>query len=180
MGERKLPWPLRIILNLCGFAGLGFTLMGGHPILSGCLMAVGFVYVVWEIAPWTKIQIHKRPVVSLLLFMVIGAGVGAASWWIWRSVVPKAAPLLSATVIWEHPAPITAGTPLSNIQLNAVSPIEGVFTYKPPAGTVLPVGTQSLTATFYASDSAKYMLHTETRSIRIIPAPSSVSPAQFH
>jgi hypothetical protein len=160
------------------------------PVLGACIMAVGFVYVAWEISPWTSNQIRKRPIVSLLIFMVIGSGIGAGAWWIWKNTTGKPRDRLAAPVMWVSPAPIVEGTPLSATQLNAVSPIEGVFTYDPPAGTVLSLGQHALTAMFYARDSEKYMLHTETSSILVIPAsptpssstsslPEHAPPSQF-
>jgi hypothetical protein len=59
-------------------------------------------------------------------------------------VVNQATPV----IIWELPANIYAGTPLSATQLNAAASGAGSFTYSPAAGTVLPVGTTTLTASF--------------------------------
>ena len=58
--------------------------------------------------------------------------------------------LLSSTLTWPNPAPITFGTPLSGTQLNATdnAPGGGTFTYTPPAGTILPAGTSTLSVTF--------------------------------
>ena len=49
---------------------------------------------------------------------------------------------------WQTPAPITYGTPLSAAQLDASSGVTGTFVYTPPAGTVLPAGTQPLSVVF--------------------------------
>jgi len=177
---RPFPVWLRVLLNLLAIGGVGASVMGWVKPLVGCFVIVIFialVYVIWEIAPWTTNQISKRPRMTFLVFVVVGASIGAGTWWMWRNAAGKQPEPLAAPVIWALPAPIVEGTPLSTMQLNAVSVIEGVFSYDPPAGTVLPVGTRSLTATFYARDSAKYMLHTETRSILVIPVTSSVSHA---
>ena len=58
--------------------------------------------------------------------------------------------LNSSILTWPNPAPITYGTPLSGTQLNATdnAPGGGTFTYTPPAGTVLPAGTSTLSVTF--------------------------------
>src|SRR6185369_11544814 len=53
---------------------------------------------------------------------------------------------------WAAPAPIAYGTPLSGIQLHAVASVSGSFTYDPPAGTILSLGTQTLHTTFTPSD----------------------------
>jgi DNA-binding beta-propeller fold protein YncE len=66
--------------------------------------------------------------------------------------IDKAVPVLS----WSAPAPIAAGTPLGNTQLNATSETAGTFTYSPPAGTVLPIGTHQLSAIF-SSTNANYL-----------------------
>jgi sugar lactone lactonase YvrE len=58
------------------------------------------------------------------------------------------------TVTWSTPAPITYGTPLGPTQLNATADVPGTFTYTPPAGTILPAGSnQVLTVVFTPSDS---------------------------
>lgn len=67
-------------------------------------------------------------------------------------VVNKAAPI----VTWQTPTAITSGTPLSADQLNAVANVAGTFTFSPAVGTVLPVGTTTLTATFAPADAADY------------------------
>lgn len=66
--------------------------------------------------------------------------------------VNKANPVLS----WPTPAPITYGTALSGTQLNATATVLGTFVYSPAAGTVLPVGTNTLRVTFTPTDSADY------------------------
>lgn len=67
-------------------------------------------------------------------------------------VVNQANPVLN----WQTPAPIDYGTPLSATQLNATASIPGVFVYTPLAGTVLPVGTQTLSVTFTPTDNIDY------------------------
>ena len=67
-------------------------------------------------------------------------------------VVDQANPVLN----WQTPAPIDYGTPLSATQLNATASIPGVFVYTPLAGTVLPVGTQTLSVTFTPTDNIDY------------------------
>jgi hypothetical protein len=62
--------------------------------------------------------------------------------------------LHGSTLTWPNPAPITFGTPLSGTQLNATdnAPGGGTFTYTPPAGTILPAGTSTLSVTFNPTD----------------------------
>jgi hypothetical protein len=66
------------------------------------------------------------------------------------TAAPSAAevqPILS----WATPEPIAYGTRLSSVQLNAAASVQGKFLYTPGAGYVLPAGTHTLWATFYAA-----------------------------
>jgi hypothetical protein len=63
----------------------------------------------------------------------------------------KATPAL----VWPQPAPVAAGTILSDVQLNATASVPGTFVYSPPAGTVL-TGTQQLSVVFTPADSGNY------------------------
>jgi len=69
------------------------------------------------------------------------------------------------TVSWSSPAAISYGTPLGATQLNASASVPGTFSYSPPAGTVLPVGTQTLSVTFAPTDSTDYSSATQSVSI---------------
>ena len=61
-------------------------------------------------------------------------------------------------ISWPAPAPITLGTALSSLQLNASAtgvggtPLTGTFVYAPAAGTRLGVGLQLLTVEFRPAD----------------------------
>ncbi len=75
--------------------------------------------------------------------------------------VLKATPIIN----WSNPPDIDFGTPLDNTQLDASATwvvcgnpvtVAGTFTYTPGAGTVLPVGTQTLCVTFTPTDTANY------------------------
>lgn len=108
--ERKQPAWLRIILNLCGPIGLGVTLMGWvRPVWGLAVMTVGIVYVVWEIYPWTTDKIQRRPRMSLVVLMVIGAGLGAVAWWCIRKSAVRSAP-----------APISASASLPHLKLSLI------------------------------------------------------------
>jgi hypothetical protein len=68
-------------------------------------------------------------------------------------IVQKATPQIT----WAAPAPITYGTALGYAnQLNATASVPGSFSYSPYAGAVPGAGAQSLTATFFPSDSNNY------------------------
>jgi hypothetical protein len=59
-------------------------------------------------------------------------------------------------ITWSTPSPITSGTPLSSTQLNATANASGTFAYNPAAGTVLGVGSQTLSVTFTPNDATDY------------------------
>jgi hypothetical protein len=75
--------------------------------------------------------------------------------------VNKATPVIS----WANPAPITYGTALSGSQLNATASVAGTFTYAPVSGTVLNVGSQTLSVTFNPTDTVNYVPRTVTVSL---------------
>lgn len=118
MEARQPPLWLRIFLNLCGPAGLGVTLMGWvRPVWGIGVMAIGLIYVVWETAPWTTKQIHRRPLVSLAVFMIVGTCLGAASWWIWKNSITQSTtpttPVTHPTILKPPEKPPTPPSPKS-------------------------------------------------------------------
>jgi hypothetical protein len=80
-------------------------------------------------------------------------------------------PIVQYGVIWNNPADITYGTELSSTQLNAVASIPGTFTYTPPAGTILSVGTQTLHVDFTPTDSTNYTTTSKDVSINVLEKP---------
>jgi uncharacterized delta-60 repeat protein len=82
-------------------------------------------------------------------------------------VITKATP----TIFWNNPANIIVGTPLSNEQLNATVSISGTYVYNPPAGTVLPLGSNQLSVTFTPTDSANYNSTTKSVTLTVVPVP---------
>jgi len=62
---------------------------------------------------------------------------------------------------------MAAGVSLSSAELNASANVPGTFTFSPAAGTVLPEGTNNLTATFTPSDSKTYKTASASRSIKV-------------
>ncbi len=73
------------------------------------------------------------------------------------SVVLPVTPVIS----WATPAAIVYGTPLSSTQLDAVAtfngvPVPGAYSYLPIAGTVLPVGSTTLSVIFTPTDTLHY------------------------
>jgi hypothetical protein len=67
--------------------------------------------------------------------------------------VGKATP----TITWATPAPIALGVPLSATQLNATANVSGTFAYTPAAGTLLSLGTHTLSVVFTPTDSTDYV-----------------------
>ncbi len=78
-------------------------------------------------------------------------------------VVNKATPVIT----WPTPAPIAFGTPLGATQLNASTTIPGLFVYTPPAGTILPGGTQTLSVQFTPTDTVNYNNATATVTLTV-------------
>ncbi|MDE1175171.1 MAG: hypothetical protein PW789_01020 [Edaphobacter sp.] len=76
-------------------------------------------------------------------------------------VINKATP----TITWPTPAPISLGTLLSVLQLNATASVPGTFLYNPLLGVSLSAGTNPLSVTFTPTDTANY--NTATASVTI-------------
>jgi hypothetical protein len=75
------------------------------------------------------------------------------------------------TVTWTNPAPITYGTALSAVQLNATASVPGTELYTPPVGTVLPTGTNILSLVFSPADATDYGSQAASVSLVVLPAP---------
>jgi hypothetical protein len=74
-------------------------------------------------------------------------------------------------LLWTNPSPITFGTALSAIQLNATANVPGSFVYAPPTGTLLPAGSNQLSVTFTPNDTVDYFTVTTNVSIMVNPLP---------
>ena len=80
---------------------------------------------------------------------------------------------VNPVITWANPAPITVGTALSNVQLNATAsyngtPVAGAYTYTPPSGTVLGVGAgQQLSVNFVPTDGILYNSVSKTVTIDV-------------
>lgn len=86
---------------------------------------------------------------------------GSTSKTIFLNVAPDTTP----AVTWANPASITSLTPLSALQLNATANVQGTFTYTPPVGTLLNVGSNQLSVAFLPSDNSAPI--TKTVSITV-------------
>jgi uncharacterized repeat protein (TIGR02543 family) len=78
-------------------------------------------------------------------------------------------------VTWAPPAAMSYGTALSGTQLNATASVNGSFAYTPPAGTVLGLGTQTLSVTFTPADTTDYAAVTQTVSLTVNPATPTIT-----
>ena len=83
----------------------------------------------------------------------------------------------ASTVAWTNPAPITYGTALSSVQLNATASVPGSFAYSPTNGAVLNTGTNTLSVIFTPADTTDYTSVTGSVSLVVLPAPLTVTAA---
>ena len=88
-----------------------------------------------------------------------------------------------SVITWPTPAPITYGTVLSATQLNASANVFGTFVYNPAAGTLPPVGNNTLTVTFTPMDFPDYSTAGASVILTVNPAPGftlSASPSSLN
>jgi YVTN family beta-propeller protein len=78
--------------------------------------------------------------------------------------VTQAAP----TITWNNPADIVYGTPVSSVQLDAKSSVNGTFIYNPPLGTVLSEGYQTLHLNFTPDDAINYTTSSANVTINVL------------
>ena len=83
--------------------------------------------------------------------------------------------LAKAKLTWANPAAIVEGTALGATQLNATASVPGTFTYAPPAGTVLPIGKNTIKVTFTPTDTRLSAVSAEV-SIDVTAKPAVVVP----
>jgi predicted outer membrane repeat protein len=81
-------------------------------------------------------------------------------------VIAKAVPVIS----WPAPTPITRGTALSAVHLNATASVAGAFAYTPSAGAVLSTGTHVLSVVFTPDAPANWAGATATTTLTVTPA----------
>ena len=75
------------------------------------------------------------------------------------------------TITWTTPAAITYGAALSSTQLNATASVAGSFGYAPAASTVLPPGSQTLTASFSPTDTTDYTTAASSVTLTVLAIP---------
>ncbi|MGP0066705.1 MAG: Calx-beta domain-containing protein [Isosphaeraceae bacterium] len=80
------------------------------------------------------------------------------------------------TITWDAPPAITQGQAIGAAQLDAAASVPGRFTYSPPAGTVLPVGSgQVLTAVFTPFDTTDFRSVSVSTTLNVVPNPGGSS-----
>ncbi len=90
------------------------------------------------------------------------------------SNVPLMVTRATPVITWAALSPIPQGTALGTAQLNAAANVPGILSYSPALGTVLPAGTQQLTATFTPSDTTDYQPATAHSSLTVTAENPSV------
>ena len=73
-------------------------------------------------------------------------------------------------VTWTNPSPITYGTALGPVQLNADAGIPGTYDYEPTNGAVLPAGTNVVSVTFTPTDVLDYSNASASISLLVLDA----------
>jgi subtilisin-like proprotein convertase family protein len=82
-------------------------------------------------------------------------------------------------ITWTNPVAIIYGTPLGIDQLNATAAVPGTMAYKPPAGTILPAGSnQTLSVVFTPEDTNSYVVATASVMLTIIDVPHLLSMSE--
>jgi hypothetical protein len=77
-------------------------------------------------------------------------------------------------ITWPNPADIIDGTPLGSAQLDATANVAGIFTYSPPAGTILAPGQQqALGVVFTPTDSTDYNVVGATAYLNVDYGPAA-------
>jgi hypothetical protein len=95
--------------------------------------------------------------------------------------LPQANAPQAPLITWKPPSSIQAGVPLSEKQLNASAsfagkPVDGTFVYYPAHGATLPVGSATLSVTFYPTDLTKYSAKGQTVTLIVGQPKAQVSP----
>jgi hypothetical protein len=159
-----------------GSVSIPLTLAGTGTLLNGTASTSGGV------ATYSKLEVSAAgtgDVLTANLTLTSGAAKQATISANSHPFDVAAGTVATPTITWTTPAAITYGTPLSATQLNATANVPGTFSYVPMAGTVLNAGTQSLSVTFYPSDSAHYAVTTATVNLIVNKAITNTALAGF-
>jgi uncharacterized repeat protein (TIGR03803 family) len=117
-----------------------------------------FVYL-----PLAGTRLHAGSQTLTVVFTPTDSALPVTTSTVTLTVLP-ATPILT----WNPPTAIAYGTPLGSAQLNARANVEGVFIYDPGAGSVVDVGTQTLSVTFFPNSSD---FTTATATVAIVVTP---------
>ena len=81
------------------------------------------------------------------------------------------------TILWTNPVPVIYGTSLCASQLNANASVPGTYAYTPTNGTILGVGTNTISLAFTPSDALDFSPVTAAISLIVSPAQLTVTAA---
>lgn len=165
-------------------AGLG-ALFGDQFDLAAILFVVAIVWVTVKVLTLPEAKWSFAPIVAASFLCILHI------WWVQFRVdsmaerhpnSPQASAPQAPLVMWKTPSSIEAGRPLSERELNASASfggksVDGRFVYNPALGATLPVGSDTLSVTFYPTDSTKYSTQTQTTTLIVNP-PRINSPGQ--
>ncbi len=148
------------VLSHNGFSRSGYTFNGWSIVADGAVVyAQGVTYPftanITLFAKWTANYVAPAP------------------------YTPPPAPSAATPVLsWVTPAPIVVGTALSATQLNALvttpAGLSGTYSYSPAAGTLLAVGSYTLTVVFTPTDLVTYT--TATKTVTQVVTPLGTTP----
>ena len=174
----KTLWKWQIVGTVAAlFVGGGVSLMQWQPILADVLFSIGFILLIARLLIPSEHANSQGISVGLILLLVLVVAVGGNhklhNLYPFNSTA-EAGPVIPV-VTWLNPAPIIYGTALSTMQLNARSSVDGEFVCTPGIGTILPVGTVTLSAMFNPRDSKNYKSTTADVRLVVDPAPSSAA-----
>jgi hypothetical protein len=82
---------------------------------------------------------------------------------------------VTPTITWATLSPITYGTSLTSVQLNATASVPGTLVYTPAAGSVPAAGTVPLTVTFTPTDTTNYTTATKTVQLTVNQATPGIT-----
>jgi len=137
----------------------------GTPLGDAQLNATASVPGVFTYTPPAGTVLHAGSQTLTVSFTPTDTTLPPTTWTVTLTVT-QATPV----VTWTPPAPIVYGTPLSSTQLRARANVEGTFTYDPPAGAVVGVGSQTLSATFTPADAVDYTTVTRVVTLDVAQA----------
>jgi hypothetical protein len=83
--------------------------------------------------------------------------------------------LPAPSVQWVYPTTLVYGTPLSDLQLNAVASVPGTFSYSLPPETIPSAGIYPLSVAFTALDTSAYAPVVSSVNLTVYPANPTIT-----